>query len=77
MVIYVQQAAVDSHTDTDHATSVTIGRNLWLRYDTTRDVLLTCAGKPTCVSLIYRTEPTIKKCKNRKKLKCKNGHVQK
>ena len=31
-----------------------------------RDAILTCARKPTRVSLIYRTEPTTKKCKNRK-----------
>ena len=37
-----------------------------LRYDTTRDAILTCARKPTWVSLIYRTEPTTKKCKTEK-----------
>jgi len=37
-----------------------------IRYDTIRDAILTCARKPTRVSLIYRTEPTTKKCKNRK-----------
>jgi len=36
-------------------------------HDTIRyDAILTCARKPTWVSLIYRTEPTTKKCKNRK-----------
>jgi len=30
-------------------------------YDTIRDAILTCARKPTGVSLIYRTEPTTKK----------------
>ena len=35
-----------------------------IRYD--RDAILTCAQKPTRVSLIYRTEPTTKKCKNKK-----------
>jgi len=34
--------------------------------DTIRDAILTCARKLTWVSLIYRTEPTTKKCKNRK-----------
>ena len=34
----------------------------FIRYDTTRDAILTCARKPTWVSLIYRTEPTTKKC---------------
>jgi len=29
-----------------------------VRYDTIRDAILTCARKPTRVSLIYRTEPT-------------------
>ena len=37
-----------------------------IRYDTIRGAILTCARKPTRVSLIYRTEPTTKKCKNRK-----------
>ena len=37
-----------------------------IRYDTIRDAILTCARKPTWVSFIYRTEPTTKKCKNRK-----------
>jgi len=35
-------------------------------YNTIRDAILTCARKPTWVSLIYRTEPTTKKCKNKK-----------
>jgi len=34
--------------------------------NTIRDAILTCARKPTRVSLIYRTKPTSKKCKNRK-----------
>jgi len=46
-----------------------------IRYDT-RDATLTCARKPTRVSLIYRTEPTTKKCKT-EKLKSKNGYPQK
>ena len=37
-----------------------------IRYDTIRDAILTCARNPTWVSLIYRTQPTTKKCKNRK-----------
>jgi len=37
-----------------------------IRYDTIRDAILTCARKPTWVSLIYRTQPTTTKCKNRK-----------
>ena len=40
------------------------------RYDTIRDAILTCARKPTRVSLIYRTETT-KTCKTEKKLKSK------
>jgi len=43
-----------------------------LRYDTIRDASLTCARKPTWVSLICRTETTAKKCKT-EKLKSKNG----
>jgi len=42
------------------------------RYDTIRDAILTCARKPTRVSLIYRTEPTSKKWKQ-KKLNSKKG----
>jgi len=42
-----------------------------VRYDKIRDVILTCARKLTRVSLIYRTEPTTKRWKNRKKLKSK------
>jgi len=41
-----------------------------------RDAILMCARKPTSVSLIYRTEPTTKKCKNGKTKKViKNEHV--
>jgi len=42
-----------------------------LRYDTIRDAILTCARKPTRVSLIYRTEPTTRKCKTKKTKKLK------
>ena len=42
---------------------------LEIRYDTIRDAILTYARKPTWVGLIYRTELTTKKCKNRKKTK--------
>ena len=34
--------------------------------DTIRDAILTCARKPTWVSLIYRMEPTTNKCKTEK-----------
>ena len=43
-----------------------IGLTVTVWYDTIRDAILTCARKPTWVSLIYRTQPTTKKCKNRK-----------
>jgi len=33
-------------------------------YDTIRDAILTCARKPTRVSLIYRTETTAKKTRS-------------
>jgi len=49
---------------------------IYHRYDTIRDVILTCARKPTRVSLIYPTETTTKKCKT-EKLKSKNGYAQK
>ena len=45
------------------------GKAVQPRYDTIRDAILTCDRKPTWVSLIYRTEPTTKKCENRKKTK--------
>jgi len=48
----------------------------WKRYDTIRDAILTCARKPTWVSLIYRTEMTTKSVRH-KKLKSKNGYAQK
>jgi len=35
--------------------------------DTIRDAILTCAQKPTKVSLIYRTKPTTKVEKKEKK----------
>jgi len=51
------------------AWSLDEGWHLWatvrIRYDTIPDAILTCVRKPTWVSLIYRTEPTTKKCKNR------------
>ena len=47
-----------------------------LRYDTIRDAILTCARKPTWVSLIYRTETTTKNCKTEKKLKSKNRYAR-
>jgi len=40
--------------------------NTTTTYDTIRDTILTCARKLTPVSLIYRTEPTTKKCKTEK-----------
>jgi len=52
--------------------------HLCTAYDTIRDAILTCARRPTWVSLIliYRTETTTKKCKT-EKLKSKNGYAQK
>jgi len=46
-------------------------------YGTIRDAILTCARKPTWVSLIYRTETTTEKCKTEKKLKSNNGYSRK
>jgi len=48
-----------------------------IRYDTIRDAILTCARKPTWVSLIYRTEPITKSVKTEKKLKVENRHAHK
>ena len=47
--------AADNNNDNNHDNVYTI-----------RDAILTCARKPTRVSLIYRKETTTKKCKNRK-----------
>jgi len=38
----------------------------WIRIDTIRDAILTCARKPSWVSLIYRAETTTKKLKTEK-----------
>ena len=46
------------------------------RCDTMWDAILTCARKPTWITLIYRTETTTKNCKT-EKLKSKNGYAQK
>jgi len=46
-----------------------------LQYDTIRDAILTCARKPTWVSLIYRTETTTKNCKT-EKLESKNRYAR-
>jgi len=46
-----------------------------IRYDTIRDAVLTCARKPTWVSLTYRTETTTKRFKT-EKLKSKNGYAR-
>ena len=46
-----------------------------IRYDTIRDVILTCARKPTWIGLIYRTETTTKNCKT-EKLKSKSRYVR-
>ena len=43
-----------------------------IRYDMIQDAVLMCNQNLTRVSLIYRTEPTTEKCKNRK-LKTKEG----
>ena len=50
-------------------------RLLVIRYDTIRYAILTCARKPTWVSLIYCTETTTKKCKT-EKLKSKNDMLR-
>ena len=47
-----------------------------LHYDKIWKAILTCAQKPTYVSLIYHTEPTTKKWKE-EKLKVKNGYAHK
>ena len=45
-----------------------------IRYDTR--CYWTCARKPTRVSLIYRTEPTTKKCKTEKNYKVKTDMLK-
>ena len=71
------------HSDTGSQffipTLITVCFKIKIRYDTIRDVILTCARKLTWVSLIYRTEPTTKKCKHTEteKLKSNNGYAEK
>ena len=49
----------------------------FIRYDTIRDAILTCARKPTWVSLIYRKETTTRNyCKTEKKLKSNNRYAR-
>jgi len=43
---------------TRHKKKLTLNRKAPSRYDTIRDAILTCARKPTWVSIIYRTELT-------------------
>jgi len=50
-------------------------RGVVKRCNTIRDAILTCAGKPTGVSLIYRTETTTKNCKT-EKLKRENRYAR-
>jgi len=50
-------------------------RGVVKRCNTIRDAILTCAGKPTRVSLIYRTETTTKNCKT-EKLKRENRYAR-
>jgi len=47
-----------------------------LPYNTIRDAILTCTQKPPWVSLIYRTEPTTTRCKNRKTEKLKTDMLR-
>ena len=67
--VWLRNVLLDS-ADPRRACRVTI------RYDTMRDAILACAGKPTRVGLIYRAETTTRKCKT-EKLKSKNGYAQK
>ena len=55
--------------------TITTITNDTIRYDTIRDAILTCARKPTWVSLIYRTETTTKNC-NTEKLNSKSRYVR-
>ena len=51
------------------AGGIAVARRCFGALDTIRDGSFTCARKQTRVSLIYRTEPTTKKWKNRKTTK--------
>jgi len=57
-----------------YLSNIVYGSN-FTKYDTMRDAILTCARKPAWVSLIYRTEPTTKKCKT-EKLKSKRWNMK-
>ena len=52
-----------------------LSKKRYIRYDTIRDAILTCARKPTWVGLIYRTETATKNCKT-EKLKSKSRYVR-
>jgi len=56
IIIIMDHSLVDTA-----ATARLLPQKLTIRYDTIRDAILTCARKPTKVSLIYRTGPTTKK----------------
>ena len=79
---FVSIFTAEKRTDVKHCedlpmtNSALIYVTIRYRYDTIRDAILTCARKPTLVSLIYPTEPTTKKCKI-EKLKSKYGYAQK
>ena len=60
---------------TDKASNCTLLHTACIQHDSIRDAILTCARKPTRVSLIYRMETTTKKCKT-EKLKVKTDMLR-
>ena len=67
LVVHARKEDVNRYRDI--ALHPSGGLTYTIRYDTVRDAILTCAQKPTRVSLIYGTEPTTKKWNTEKKLK--------
>ena len=65
----VQPTIWSRDADTRSKRPYSTGLRFSLTAVTIRDAILPCARKPTRVSLIYRTEPTTKKCKT-EELKC-------
>ena len=62
-------ATVWSRFIATNSESQSVDNSVTIPYDAIRDAILTCAQKPTWVSLIYHTETTTKKWKTEKKLK--------
>ena len=77
MIVFYCSVHRKTERDTDKKSmaSQADGASARIRYDAIRDAILTCARKPTRVSLIYCTETTTKKSKT-EKLKSKTDMLE-